>query len=51
MGRMEIMRKQGHRIEVQKVTEQQLSGDGSRLGVAYRLSDGRVVYVPEGSAP
>jgi hypothetical protein len=50
-GRMEVMRKQGRRIEVQKVTEQQLTGDGSRLGVAYRLSDGRVVYVPEAGAP
>lgn len=27
------------------------AGQGERLGVAYRLADGRLVYVPEGSNP
>lgn len=26
---------------------QRSAGDGQRLGVAYRLPDGRIVYVPE----
>ena len=26
------------------------AGQGERLGVAYRLADGRLVYVPEGQA-
>jgi hypothetical protein len=28
-----------------------MSGQGKRLGVAYRLANGQVVYVPEGEAP
>jgi hypothetical protein len=46
-GRMEIVRKEGEEISVEEVTDRRLSGDGDRLGVAYRLPDGRVVYVPE----
>lgn len=49
-GRIEVVRKDGREIKVQKVTEKQLSGDGDRLGVAYKLADGRVIYVPEGQA-
>lgn len=50
-GDMEIITKQGPEIKVQKVTDKTLSGQGTRLGVAYRLSNGQVVYVPEGEAP
>jgi hypothetical protein len=46
-GTMEIIRKKGHEIKVQKVTGKHLSGEGKRLGTAYRLRDGKVVYVPE----
>lgn len=49
-GRMEVVRKDGRQIKVQKVTDKQLSGDGERLGVAYQLPGGEVVYVPEGEA-
>lgn len=49
-GAMQILRKQGTRITVQKVTDRSLSGAGTRLGTAYRLPDGQVVYVPEGDA-
>jgi hypothetical protein len=28
-----------------------MQGQGVRLGTAYRLSDGQVVYVPEGEEP
>jgi hypothetical protein len=46
-GEIEVITKQGKEIKVQKVTDQTLSGEGMRLGTAYQLSDGRVVYVPE----
>lgn len=32
-------------------TDESLGGNGTRLGTAYRLADGEVVYVPEGAAP
>ena len=43
--------KKGAEIKVQKVTDKTLSGQGTRLGTAYRLANGQVVYVPEGEAP
>ncbi|MEK7812802.1 MAG: DUF2149 domain-containing protein, partial [Candidatus Desantisbacteria bacterium] len=46
-GRIEIVTKKGREIKVQKVTDKQLSGEGTRLGTAYQLKDGKVVYVPE----
>lgn len=46
-GRLEIITKSGKEIKVQKVTDKKLSGEGVRLGTAYQLKDGRVVYVPE----
>ena len=49
-GRMEIVRKDGKQIRVEKVSDRKLSGNGDRLGVAYRLPDGKVVYVPEAEA-
>jgi hypothetical protein len=50
-GTMDIISKQRSRIQVQRVTKESMSGDGQRLGVAYRLPGGEVVYVPEGEAP
>lgn len=50
-GDLEIITKQGAEIKVQKVTDRTLSGQGVRLGTAYRLANGQVVYVPEGEAP
>lgn len=50
-GEMEIITKQGPEIKVQKVTDKTLSGQGTRLGVAYRLTSGQVVYIPEGETP
>lgn len=49
-GRMEIVRKDGKQIRVEKVSDRKLSGNGDRLGVAYRLPGGKVVYVPEAEA-
>lgn len=46
-GRIEIITKKGKEIKVQKVTDKRLSGEGERLGTAYKLKDGKVIYVPE----
>ena len=46
-GRMEIITKDGQKIEAVEVTRQQAEGRGVRLGVAYRLEDGSMVYLPE----
>ncbi|MFH1962900.1 MAG: DUF2149 domain-containing protein [bacterium] len=46
-GQIEIITKKGKEIKVKKVTDTQLSGEGTRLGTAYQLKNGKVVYVPE----
>lgn len=46
-GDMEIITKTAREVRVQKVTADELEGRGVRLGTAYQLDDGRVVYVPE----
>jgi hypothetical protein len=38
-------------MESYRPTNEQLTGNGERLGVAYRLANGEVVYVPDTSAP
>ncbi len=48
---MEILVKEGQEIRHYEATEQTGFGQGELLGQAYRLPDGRVVYVPAGSAP
>ena len=45
---MEMIIKRGEKIEKLKASEQQGAGRGTRLGTAYRLESGEVVYVPEG---
>lgn len=46
-GQMEIIEKDKKEVKVRKITPEQKSGPGRRLGVAYELPDGSVVYVPE----
>ena len=46
-GTMEIITKERSRIRVQRVTDKSLSGRGTRLGTAYRLASGEIVYVPD----
>ncbi len=44
---MEIIRKQGRKVKRFKVSTKKLGGEGTRLGTAYRLKSGEVVYIPE----
>ncbi len=44
-GEMEIITKKGTKVTAMKVSR----GRGERLGTAYRLQDGSVVYVPDTS--
>jgi hypothetical protein len=34
-----------------RVTQDKLTGEGQRLGTAYRLTSGEIVYVPDPAAP
>ena len=47
---MEIITKKGEKIERYKSSEQQASDNesrGRRVGVAYQLENGEIIYVPE----
>ncbi|MGD8835729.1 MAG: DUF2149 domain-containing protein [Desulfobacteraceae bacterium] len=46
-GELEIITKQGTKVKALKVSKTKASGKGERLGIAYRLEDGTMVYVPE----
>jgi hypothetical protein len=45
---MEMIVKQGEKIEKYKASGQIGQGEGEKAGVAYRMKDGSMVYVPEG---
>jgi len=47
---MEMVVKDGQKIETYKASSEIGSGEGSRAGVAYRLKDGSFIYVPEPDA-
>ncbi len=49
-GGLEVIVKKGRRIEAMRVTKERSKGMGRRLGTAYRLEDGSMVYVPEEGA-
>ena len=44
---LQIIMKKGKRIKAMKVTKSKAKGGGERLGTAYRLQDGTMVYVPD----
>ena len=44
---MEMIVKRGERIERLRSSDERGAGRGQRLGVAYRLESGEVIYVPE----
>lgn len=47
---MEMIIKNGKTIETYKSAGEIGSGEGVKAGVAYRMEDGSIVYVPEGEA-
>ncbi|THU40760.1 DUF2149 domain-containing protein [Niastella caeni] len=48
---LQIMVKDGEKTTIRRMTKNIGSGDGERLGVAYKLQDGTVIYVPEDNQP
>ena len=46
-GELTVIRKRGRRIRAVRMTRESAAGRGTRLGTAYRLEDGSVIYVPE----
>ncbi len=47
-GEWRIITKKGKEIHVRRVTDRKIGGkEGIRLGTAYRLKDGRVIYIPD----
>jgi len=49
-GEMELIVKKGTQIKASRITKESAQGKGNRLGVAYRLEDGSMVYVPDSRA-
>lgn len=43
----EAVEKQHRQIVHYRISEKKAGGDGERLGIAYRLKNGEVIYVPE----
>jgi hypothetical protein len=44
----QIITKKGKEVKVKKVTDRKVGGnEGVRLGTAYQLKDGRVIYIPD----
>jgi len=48
---LEAIRDRQLTLEHYRVSPQTAGGDGQRLGTAYRLKSGEVIYVPEGAQP
>lgn len=46
-GEMAIIIKKGTQVTATRVTRERAEGRGNRLGIAYRLEDGSMVYVPD----
>ena len=46
-GLQEIIVKRGTEITAYELTGETLGGEGERLGTAYRLANGQIIYVPD----
>jgi hypothetical protein len=46
-GEMTIITKKGTEIEAVEISRTEAEGRGVRLGVAYQLEDGTMVYLPD----
>ncbi len=44
---MQVVIKRGMKIKVLNMTKEVASGEGVKLGTAYRLKSGEIIYVPE----
>jgi hypothetical protein len=49
-GQQEIIVKKGQSITAYRMTGKTQKGDGERLGTAYRLPSGQIIYVPDADA-
>lgn len=48
IGQMEIITKKGKEVKIERIADKKISGEeGIKLGTAYKLKDGKVIYVPE----
>jgi hypothetical protein len=50
-GQLEIITKKGTLVKAMRVSKATAAGKGERLGVAYRRTDGSMVYVSEEVGP
>lgn len=48
---MEMLIKEGQQLKQYRSSGQIGEGQGAKAGTAYRMKDGSMVYVPEGSSP
>lgn len=48
---LETVSEQGNKLERFRASTETKGGDGERLGTAYRLKSGEVIYVPDPPAP
>lgn len=46
-GQIEIIEKKGKKIKAMKVTKDKAKGRGERLGTAYKLENGSMIYIPD----
>jgi len=46
-GRIEIIEKKGKKINAVKMTRETAKGRGMRLGTAYKLENGSMIYIPD----
>jgi len=49
-GEQEIVVKKGEQVTAYKLSGETGKGDGTKLGTAYRLANGQVIYVPDTAA-
>lgn len=47
-GELEIITKKGKEIKIERVTDKKIGGEeGVKMGTAYQLKNGRMIYVPD----
>ncbi|WP_013630405.1 DUF2149 domain-containing protein [Rubinisphaera brasiliensis] len=46
-GQTEVLSRNGESLQLQQLNPRKAGGQGMRLGVAYELDNGEVIYVPD----